>query len=289
MGACMMLPFFSIPRAPNPDAQLVKPELFVPSTKMALSYYIKHNQGIFDVIYPLGLPHPYTLPDDTPHFGGASQKNPMSFVEWSAAAACLHFVNNGAPAAPNPTPCCGYLEENDAGRIVLNDNSFMMPQFGPAFVRWMNFVSFYTLYLHPNIQLGHNRRCSANWYGNYVRGQDVDQLDNQINDFCRKYYNGLYEMLGMTLNEDERPENALVDSSKWNTIRDFLQERENRSWKTGDVKRAHRLMHQKGFKLVLKTHENHCDASRLIRSLSTDNAGNGAFGNMLQIVNSALK
>lgn len=104
MGGCLMLPYFTFPKATEKDMfdadgqRIIVPDSgkFFASTYAALNYYNTSNLvgDVFDAVYLLGDKQLVSMDKYKP--GRAEQKNKAHFIEMFAALAACEFFNKNA-------------------------------------------------------------------------------------------------------------------------------------------------------------------------------------------------
>ena len=238
MCAVMLLPYFSLPidKGATDDEkiadQFVDTGNFDTSTKSAVSYYFHNHKDLFDAIYPIGLPTSYVLPGKRA-LGGNAQKNPTSLVEWNAALAIRHFIDNHQNDRPAQSAlwCAPLKVDMETGRYLLSKDAFMVDDFDRSLNRWNEFAAFYALYLYPNILMG-NAGCkdTPNWYeyafSKHAKNQEeekdatIEKAKKAENDavesllsFVKQYYAILGDLIGLRLT-DGQPDNQLINANK---------------------------------------------------------------------------
>lgn len=287
MSAIMLLPYFTIPVPQNGQTQIVDSGTFNSSTKIAMDYYFRKHPNLFETIYPIGLPTSYVQPGRA-EYGGESQKNPSSLVEWVAALAICHFIDNhdvNAPIPVNSELCCASLNvQEDTNNYVLNNSSFMDVDFAVAFNHWNEFASFYALYMYPYIKLGNAGRKVPNWYHNYIAKEANSPVIDQLFAFIKSYYTGIGNLLGW--GTAYQPENMLVNQDNLNKICNLIDNfGNNESMSDNKVRDASKALGA-GFDIPKDRMRRRVKPRQLEEAALIENRTTGGFGQLLQFVSS---
>lgn len=135
MAGCLMLPYFTFPKAseadmvdPNdPTKRIIVPDSgkFLASTYAALNYYDTSDLvgDVFDAVYLLGDKQFVNIDKYKP--GRADQKNKAHFLEMLAALAALEFFNMDSKDK--------YFEEAKCYMLAMLGNDFSWKDFPPVY------------------------------------------------------------------------------------------------------------------------------------------------------------
>lgn len=289
MSAVMLLPYFTLP-APTDGREIVDGSVFDSSTKIAMDHYFRKHPGLFEAVYPIGLPTSYVQPGEA-KYGGEKQKNPSSLVEWVAALAIQNFVATHDVNAPRPINSelyCASLDVDDQNKYVLRYSSFMNAAFATAFNRWNEFSVFYALSLYPNIKMGNEGKKVPNWYKNYI-GTDMDNpAINGLFSFVRSFYSGIENLLGLQLQVNARPINELINEDMLEKVCDVLDELSAIDYMSPkDAKKAYKELRH-GFEIPMDRLQRKTMPNKLESVVNSENTAAGGLGQLLQFVDNAL-